>query len=370
MARLEFTSMSGMNMDFIMSEDKSARQIVEYLNSEATVRSFGDTLRQVYPGEDLSRRLIKGLCRINTEDEGSVARKVRNWLNGKNVPKDRETLFQICFILDAGLEGTAKILGMAEENNIHYRNPRELVYAYALKMGKSYEQARELLLSTGAAGLIEGKGQENTLEAVFTEQIRADFETVDNDEMLAAFFRDNKEKFGRLHNTAFKVFDTLLARLKQPESMTGLEEEVYSVDDVVDVYFRMGMPMTKKTGSFSFCQRVVKKYWPGSRNIINIQNRREDVSRKVLILLALITELADELAGGDDEMYDILCGEDEESRLLRLVQEMNALLEDCGMSRLDPCCPFDFLVIYAMRGTEDGMSQRMEAVICQLFAEE
>ena len=36
---------------------------------------------------------------------------------GTNVPKDRETLFQICFILDAGLGGTAKILGMAEESH-------------------------------------------------------------------------------------------------------------------------------------------------------------------------------------------------------------------------------------------------------------
>lgn len=362
--------MSGVNMDFIMSEDKSARQIVEFLNSEASVRSFGDTLRSVCPGEELSRRLIKGLSRLNAEDEGSVSRKVRNWLNGKNVPKDRETLFQICFILEAGLEGTAKILGMAEENNIHYRNPKELVYAYALKMGRSYEQAQALLQYTGAAELAGAAVPAAESTAVYTEQIRADFEMVDNDDALAAFFRENRDKFGHLHNTAFKVFDTLLARLKHPESMAGVKEEVYSVDDVVDAYFRMGMPMTKKSGGFSLCQRVVKKYWPGSKNIIHIQNRREDVSRKVLILLALITELADELAAGEDEeMYDILCEEDEQQRLLRLIQEMNALLEDCGMSHLDPCCPFDFLVIYAMRGTEEGMSARMEAVIRQLFAE-
>ena len=371
MARLEFTGMSGKNMDFIMNGDRSARQIVAYLKNDASVRTFGEVLRGICPEADLAVRLTDGLSSMTGEDPGSVVRKVRNWMNGKNIPKNRETLFQICFILNAGLDGAARILGMAEENDIHYRNPRELVYAYALKYGKSYGEAQELIAALDVKDFMDAEAQvKEAASDIYTRQLREEFEGVDNDAALAEFFVRNRENFGRLHNTAYGIFDTLLSRLRQPESVNGVTEPTYSVDFLMESYLRMGVPSTKNSGDFTLLQKIIKKYWPGSKNIINIQNRKEDVSRKVLLLLAVVTELADETDVSEDMYWDDdFMEEDPETTLVRRLQEMNVLLEDCGMSRLDPCCPFDFLIIYAMKSPEEAMSERLEAVIAQLFSQ-
>ena len=41
------------------------------------------------------------------------------------------------------------------------------------------------------------------------------------------------------------------------------------------------------------------------------------------------------------------------------------------MSKLDPCCPFDYLVLYAMKAQEDeNMGERMNEVVKVLFSEE
>ena len=81
---------------------------------------------------------------IAGEEREAVARKVRNWLNGINLPKNREALFQICFALKLKESESSKVLGMFSDTGIHYRNPKELAYAYALRMGKTYPEAVNL----------------------------------------------------------------------------------------------------------------------------------------------------------------------------------------------------------------------------------
>ena len=113
------TRISGNNMGFLMGEEHSPRQMVEFLNSGAMFRGFDDVIKSMYPGEDLGARLTKGMEALTGENHDSVARKVRNWLNGRNAPQSRETLFQISFVLGLGEEQASRLLGMVDGMGIH-----------------------------------------------------------------------------------------------------------------------------------------------------------------------------------------------------------------------------------------------------------
>ena len=85
----DMTVISGNNMAFLMGEEKTPRQMVEFLKEGAMFRGFNDVLKRVYPGEDLASRLAQGLSEMTGEEYGSISRKVRNWLKGQNMPKNR-----------------------------------------------------------------------------------------------------------------------------------------------------------------------------------------------------------------------------------------------------------------------------------------
>ena len=101
----------------------------------------------------------------------------------------------------------------------------------------------------------------------------------------------------------------------------------------------------------------------------NIRNHQEDVPRKLLMLLYVVTE--NSLNGNDayrelDESYIT-----QEERVEDHWWTLNAMLADCGMAQLDTRNPFDWLILYAISAEEDEfMSDRMEQVIASLFAEQ
>lgn len=141
---MEKTDIFRNNIDFLTQEERSAEQMAEFLKEGAVFCQFDQVLRQVCQGEDLASRLETGLAEISGESPAAGGRKVRNWLNGSNAPKNRETLFQICFVLGLGETDASKVLGNASGTGIHYRNPEELVYAYGLRAGIRYPEAVEL----------------------------------------------------------------------------------------------------------------------------------------------------------------------------------------------------------------------------------
>lgn len=104
-----------------------------------------------------------------------------------------------------------------------------------------------------------------------------------------------------------------------------------------------------------------------------MKNRREDVSRKVMILLYLITEAFDEEKGNEedeaDEWVDVELEEEDPGTVMETRwRKMDLFLNQYGMNRLDAGNPFNYLAIYAMRSNEAGeVSGRKEAVLDSLF---
>ena len=93
------TVISKHNMEFLKGEEKTAAEMVEFLNQGAMYRSFEQVLKKVYQEQDLKIRLESGMADLTGDSRESIVRKVSNWIKGKNIPKNRETLFQISFIL-------------------------------------------------------------------------------------------------------------------------------------------------------------------------------------------------------------------------------------------------------------------------------
>ena len=367
----EMTEISGNNMAFLQSGERTPREMVEFLKEGALFRSFDHVLKKVYPGEDLAQRLAKGLEEVTGEDGSSISRKVRNWMKGQNLPKNRETLFQICFVLNLNEEEANRVMGSASEMGIHYRNPGELAYAFCLRTGRSYGEAVELRKK--ALELYDTYKENKPEAVVYTRQVWDAFSQVNTEEELEEFFKEHAGELGELHETAYKKFIELLDRLQNPEGVNGEGERKYTMEEVVKEYIRMKVPQTKKSADFSLLQRLVKKYWPNESNLLNMRNRKEDVSRKVMILLYLITEAFDEWEedeDGDDGYYldDFDEEDDADTRLECRFEKMKVFLNAYGMNQLDPGNPFDFLVLYAMKTQEgDFVSDRLEAVLDVLF---
>lgn len=354
------------NMSFLSGGEKTPAELVAFLNEGAMFRQFDQVLRQVYPGEDLAGRLIGGMTEICDDAPANTARKVQNWLKGRNVPQNRETLFQICFILGLDEYSASKLLGTASETGIHYRNLDELVYAFGLRTGMGYPEA--LALKEKMQGKYRLQPEQGTdaagRPAIYTRQVKDAFSQVAQLNELEEFFSEYGASLGQLHETAYCKFVELMDLLQKPEGLSGEEERKYSVEEVMETYMRMHVPDTKRTKDFTLLQRLIKKYWPNSSSLQNMRRRKEDVSRKVMILLYLVTEAFD-----DDEGLVYMDEEEDSGTILEMrLERMNLFLDRYGMNGLDPGNPFDFLVLYAMRAQEgECVSERMAAALESLF---
>ncbi len=376
------TGISGNNMGFLQGDERSPHQMVEFLKEGAKFRSFSDILRQVYPNEDLETRLINGLQEITGENRDSLVKKVRNWLRGKNTPQNRQTLFQISFALGLDEDRTSKLLGAAAETGIHYRNPEELAFAFALRTGASYERALKLkemakdICRDTFQGIRKADMWRET-PLLYTRQLKASFAHIRTEPELMAFFKEYRGELGYLHETAYEKFIELLAQLQKPvgERERLVQEKIdeedqepeYTMRDVIVEYLGMNVPEGRNLGEMTPLQRLVKKFWPNESSLFNMRNRKTDVSRKVMILLYLVTEAFDEETADEEWDYylDDLDEEDADTRLEIRIEKMNLFLNLYGMNLLDPGNVFDLLVLYSMKAIESG--ERMAEVLDALF---
>lgn len=390
--KANMTVISRNNMGFFEQNRATPQEMIEFLKSGAKFRSFVDILKKVYPQEDLEKRLKKGMCEIAEEDKKESMRKnAGNWLKGKNVPQSRETLFQICFVLQLNEEQAYQLLANADGTGIHYRNPQELVYAYCLRTGKTWQDAlrlREEMLEIYHRVQKEKEISAEEAEeiAVYTQTIRNCFQNVMNEEELRTFFEEHAGELGVIHETAYHKFMELLNLLQRPED-ENLEEGKSGKEAMAEVardYINLGMPTGSSLRGYSMLQKLIKKYWPAETELNNMKTRSIDVSRKAMILLYLATEsFDDEISTEESEEendwdYYMDDEEEDEDTIWEIrIRKMDLFLEMYGMNLLDFGSPFDLLVIYSMRsspwdsGLEEALLKKMkEEGRTELSAEE
>ena len=360
---MELTILAESEYERIGAGDMTPEMAAKYLSEgRLALRGFDEVLRELYPQPDIRERLCAALLadepRAGAE---SVSRTVRNWLTGRSVPARREDVFRIAFALGLSEAQTDRLLGCCSGCGIHYREGRDAVYAWFLRNGGSYAEARDFFASLPVPPRPEA-GTENCGGSL-TREMQNAFLRVHSTDELRACYEANIANFGALHLRAYRYFRRYLDRLTRPASAwTGLAEPDYSMEAVMEHYFSM-VPSGRSRAGYSVVQRLIKSSWPNATALKNIRARKADVPRKLLLLLYVITE---NVVDGEYRETD----EDYLSPRERLDDHwwaINAILTDCGMPTLDPRSATDWLVLYAVTAGEESMSERMEAVIEHIF---
>ncbi|MCD7750124.1 MAG: hypothetical protein LUI10_00005 [Lachnospiraceae bacterium] len=365
---IQLTARAAAEYDFLRDNTMTPAMAAEYLrDGRIALRTFSETLREQYIYPDLESRLVSSFrCYDTGVDDRSVARNVSNWVRGKSQPRRREDIFRICFSLDLTEAQANLLLGQCTEYGIHYREPRDVIYTWFLRNDRGYMEARDFFSSLPPAPRLTEYPA--GCSAHITREVQSVFAGARNPEELRRVYLANLDKFGQLHVRAYRYFDKYLNILIHPD--TGWDKsaavEEYSLETIMERYLSLHMPSGRSRLRYSVVQKLVKQNWPNSTALKDIRAHREDVSRKLLLLLYIITEnvVDDEYHEADEDYLSL------QDRLEDHWWVLNAILIDCGMPTLDPRNAFDWLILYAMTADEDeSMSERMSQVIDHLFAD-
>ena len=363
---IQLTERAAAEYDRLRTGAMTPRMASEYLREgRIMLRSFAETLRECYPYPDLGVRLAASMQAYEPETApDSVARRVRGWLAGKSLPRNREDVFRIGFALDLTEAQTSLLLGLCFDYGIHYRDPRDAVYAWFLRNDLGYDEARRFYASLPepprAVDYVDFGA-----DVHLTQRVQAAFRGVHTVEALREAYLDNIESFGVLHLRAYKYFEKYLNLLTHPATGWGSEDDGdYSLETVMEQYLSLHMPAGRSRAGYSVVQKLLRRNWPNATTLKDIRAHREDVPRKLLLLLYVITgNVVDEEYSELDEDYITI-----EQRLEDHWWVLNTILLDCGMPTLDPRNATDWLVLYALTADADeSTSERMEQVIDALF---
>lgn len=358
-------------------------------------RTFSDVLRSFSPEPELKGRLVKGLQQWFPEDKpDSLDRKVRNWLNGKTQGISKSDGFVLCQILRLSLPQANEFLQYATGESIHWRDPEDIVWCYALLHNYGPEQTMGLLERGRAAVEAPGKAAEapDSYTADIHDRLRSVLYL--EEDALLAFLQEERSRLGVFHNTAYLLLNQYMGLLKRGYSELGMEAlfeemtkgekkkakdtadgdvgprraEAMSVQDVLETYmYRKFVPVqargkAKSAELFSPIQRNIRQNWPDAFTLSRMENRKQDVSRKALILLFLATD------GTDSDFDELDEPETEEDSFLSLYTRLDAMLSACGFPRLDPRTPFDWIILFCISSGDLWESDaRLQEILTRMY---
>lgn len=379
-------------------------EAIDFLEKEAKVRNLGEKLEKFSHGRDLRQTLIAGLLANHPGmSKDSVERRVRGWLakDSKRSVKKQDAI-EICFILELSVEEADQLVSLISEEALHWRNPDEIVYIFALKQGMSYLEAQEL--NQSMEKLLAGVKETKELsEDSFTPIIRTEISALHSKEELADYLKHSVLRLGRYHNNAYKLFMEMLDILEHPrldeeiQRAEVLETERLSIRDVLREYlYEQNVLYAKERARaekkekkenrgnvddkgnrdekdkesnrlvLSSIQESVAANWPDETTISKMKSRKMDVTRKVLILLFLATDSGLYQEDEDYEEYEVT----EEEVFEDLHQRLNDMLLLCGFSTLDPRAPFDWLILYCICVQDMfDIDIRMKTMFKEMFGE-
>lgn len=391
------TQLSQLAFTEATTELHSVEDAVNFLKKELVTRNVRSILEKFSKGRDMKtvqRMLIDGLAenRPNLK-RSAVERRIRGWMD----PQSPHTLkkqdaIEAAFHLQLTGKEADEFLALISEEKLHWRDVEEIVYGYGLEHHLSYRECRKILNRSGIQDVLQKVSDYQTVEEIgedgYTEFVKRDVERLDTVEELETYLQENYERLGHFHNTAYDIFREMLERLMNPASEVEelhlfdevVEKETYTVRDIVkDLLYQEPVLAAKqkavktkkdvKAGQLSkeqqytldIIQKKIAESWPDEVSISKMKNRRMDVTRKVLILLFLVTD-------GDYQEED----EESEWSAEEVFEDVIARLDDmlffCGYSALDPRNPFDWLVIYCIY-VEDllDIDPKMQAVLNEVY---
>ncbi|MCC8075323.1 MAG: hypothetical protein LIO95_05175 [Clostridiales bacterium] len=262
---IHLTTRAAAEYNYLSSSAMTPEMAAEYLQGGCVeLRTFSEMLRDQYPYPDIRTRLTAFLQAYETNaTPASVARKVQNWLEGRNQPTHREDVFQIAFALDLTENQTSLLLGQCTEYGIHYRDPRDVIYAWFLRNDGSYEEARTFYQSLPPAPRMKDYPEVDC--TYITGELQSVFLSAQTKEDLRKSYLNNIEKFGQLHVRAYRYFDKYMKQLTHPDNGWGdTFEQDYSIEKVMEQYLSFHMPSGRNRARYSVTQKLLKRNWPNA----------------------------------------------------------------------------------------------------------
>ena len=339
------------------SREMSVREAVSMLEECANFRKFSDKLKAFSKGRDLRSLLTDGLMSNNpSAKRDSVDKKLRNWLADRQSSISKTDAIELCFVLGLTLDEADAFVAMVSEEGLHYRNPREIVYIYALVHGMSYPEAKALEADI-LSRIEKAEESETVAPDSFTSVIRAEVGQLDSIEELTEYIIGARKRLGEMHNSAYAMFNEMMDHLESPELEDWFEtDRKYTCGEIVRYYLHKNeLPdITDKSriNAMSAIQRSIAANWPSESTLSRMKNRHVDVNRKVMMLLFLATyDVEEDL--DTDEFYDLPDPDSDGDEAFReFYQKMNSMLEYCGFSPIDPRSPFDWMILYCLCGED------------------
>lgn len=365
------TVLSTEMFNYAKNEELTIKDAVALLKEQAVFRTLKDKLMRFSKGRDIKTLIVEGLTANNPAlIKDSVQRKVRGWFNSDERSIKKQDAIELCFILDLSLEEADLFLAMVSEEGFHWRNPEEIVYAFALSHNISYVKAGEIVREISAD--VQDIQQNDD---VYTALVKKEIMEIDSVEDLKAYIKQAEAKLGTYHNTAYALFTEYMNILENPGSYDELpDEKKMSAREISENYLNEKMiPRFKKKGtnalsSLSVVERNLRANWPDEFTISRIKNREIDVSRKTLILLFLATDGAEYTSYEDFEDYDEYYDMDEEDVFNETYLRMSSMLKECGFAPLDPRVPFDWMILYCMCVSDSwDIDQKMKDFLSAAF---
>ena len=362
------------------SKTMNLNEAVELLRKNAYTRTIRDTLSSYtkIPMENttqlqsfLTEKLSE--CTPNMSPD-SIRRKVSNWLKDDTVSISKESAIQLAFALKLTLEETEQLLMRLCEERFHWRDPEEIIYIYSLTNELSYVESMKLHNIFAEKGIFSKDTSQSTM--VYTNQVTAKIETLSTDTELEEFLIASQNDLGNFHNTAYSLFTEFLKLLKDPSmDWENSSEKPLSTRDVLETYlYRNYIPTTKRSKKstntttaeklvFSALQRNIRQNWPEEETLSKMQNRKTDVTRKVLMLLFLATDGGYSCYG--DESLDI---QTPEEKFDDSYARLESMLIDCGFSKPDPRMPFDWMILFCMCADDNLLiDERIQQFLEEIF---
>lgn len=404
----EMTTISKDLYSTAVSDIFTIQDAVRYLEKEAKIRSLREKLEKFSHGRELRKILVQGLLENDPQrKKEATERRVRSWLsdNGKVSSMKKQDAIEVCFILQLSIEEADQLVAMISEESLHYRNPEEIVFIFALQHGMSYQEA------VGLKREIEGRlaklpEETEIVEDSFTPVIRKEISNLRDKGELEEYLKHAAGRLGRFHNCAYQEFRNRIKLLEKPEPEK--QEKGLKIRDILReylfennvLYAKERVRATKQAELlpeeekmvFTKVQESISASWPDEVTLSRMKTRKTDVTRKVLILLFLATDPGKDWSGetsgywagleeeqepsADAQTDPEYLYEDMDEELTReeafedIYVRLNHMLALCGFAQLDPRSPFDWLILYCIcRGDMFEADVRMREIFREMFGQ-
>ena len=335
--------------------DDDYKLTIEFLNSDDNFRSFGDGLISLMQKKDLSmdtEKAIKHLsacCKKNSVDECEIGstNTLKSWFRGGPRPKkgedSRDSMFALAFALEFTPDETVELFHKVYlDRAFNFRNEKELVYYFCLANKKSWSDAKRLIASIEYAA----DGYDAT---VYTDVIRADIDRFSVENELIDYIKTHRRNMNQNNVSAKKYLEKLLTQAKYlarleaelPEH-DGQFEGAWKSEDTVSVNFMYALitettPSAKKGTTTVFknarLPKEIKSRFPEAGSFSEKEPTYESIRKMIVMLFSYTFWYHVQWEHKDFDIEDY-------------IEQLNALLDECGLSPVYYGNPYDWMFLY------------------------